>query len=279
MGVSDAADNVLVIRAGRMTGQYFRDLWRYRELFYFLAWRDVAVQYKQTAIGVAWALLRPLLSMIIFTIVFGKIARLPSQGAPYPVLVFAGMLPWQFFANGLMASSGSLLINAAMISKVYFPRVVIPASAIIVAFVDFLVSLGVLAGLMIWYQIAPTWRILALPAFVLLASGAAFGGGLWFSALTAKYRDFAYVVPFLVQFGLYLSPVGFVSGVIPTSWRLLYSLNPLVGVIDGFRWVVLGGAFRIYWPGLLLSLVVVVMLVTSGFRYFRAAERSFADVM
>jgi lipopolysaccharide transport system permease protein len=217
--------------------------------------------------------------MIIFTIVFGKIARLPSQGAPYPVLVFAGMLPWQFFANGLMASSGSLLVNAAMISKVYFPRVVIPASAIIVAFVDFLVSLGVLAGLMIWYQIAPTWRILALPAFVLLAAGAAFGGGLWFSALTAKYRDFAYVVPFLVQFGLYLSPVGFVSGVIPTTWRLLYSLNPLVGVIDGFRWVVLGDAFRIYWPGLLLSLVVVVMLVTSGFRYFRAAERSFADVM
>lgn len=275
----EAPTELLVIEAGRPAGQYLRDLWRYRELFYFLAWRDVTVQYKQAAIGVAWALVRPLATMLVFTVVFGRIARLPSNGVPYPVLVFAALLPWQFFASALAGSSASLLANASMVSKVFFPRMVIPIGAVVVSFVDFLVSLALLAGLMAWYGVLPTVRLAALPLFVLLAAATAVGGGLWFSALTVKYRDFTYIVPFVVQFGLYVSPVGFSSDVVPARWRLLYSLNPLVGVIDGFRWAILGRAFTLYWSGLFLAATVVALLVISGLWYFRKAERSFADVI
>ena len=227
----------LVIEAGRTEAQYFRDLWRYRELFYFLAWRDILVRYKQTFIGVAWALIRPFLTMLVFTIVFGRLANLPSEGnAPYPILVFAAMLPWQFFANALAESSNSLINNANLISKVYFPRLVVPTSAVIVSFVDFLISGIILLGLMAWYTAVPSWRIRTLQRFVAISFAAAMGAGLWLAALNVQYRDFRYVVPFLIQFGLYISPVGFSSSIVPEQWRLVYSLNPMVGVIDGFRW-------------------------------------------
>ncbi|WP_448561771.1 ABC transporter permease [Trichothermofontia sp.] len=277
--MSQPAETELIIEAGRTERQYWRDLWRYRELFYFLAWRDILVRYKQTAIGVAWALIRPFLTMVVFTIVFGNLARLPSEGVPYPILVFAAMLPWQFFASALSESSNSLIINANLISKVYFPRLVIPASAVIVSFVDFLISGLILLGLMAWYNFVPSWRILTLPLFIVIAFAAAMGGGLWLAALNVKYRDFRYVVPFLVQFGLYISPVGFSSSIVPEQWRLLYSLNPMVGVIDGFRWAILGGNSTLYWPGFLLSLALVGVLLISSLWFFRRVERTFADVI
>ncbi|WP_448571125.1 ABC transporter permease [Trichothermofontia sp.] len=269
----------LVIEAGRTERQYWRDLWRYRELFYFLAWRDILVRYKQTAIGIAWALLRPFLTMVVFTIVFGQLAQLPSEGVPYPILVFAAMLPWQFFASALAEASNSLITNANLIAKVYFPRLVIPASAVIVSFVDFLISGLILLGLMAWYNFVPSWRILSLPLFTAIAFAAAMGGGLWLAALNVKYRDFRYVVPFLVQFGLYISPVGFSSSIVPEQWRLLYSLNPMVGVIDGFRWAILGGTATLYLPGFWLSLTLVGGLLSSGLWFFRRVERTFADVI
>lgn len=270
----------LVIEAGRTEAQYFRDLWRYRELFYFLAWRDILVRYKQTAIGVAWALIRPFLTMVVFSVVFGRLANLPTEGgAPYPILVFAAMLPWQFFANALSECSNSLISNANLISKVYFPRLVVPTSAVIVSFVDFLISGIILLGLMAWYSAVPSWRVMTLPLFVAVAFAAAMGAGLWLAALNVQYRDFRYVVPFLVQFGLYISPVGFSSAIIPDRWRLLYSLNPMVGVIDGFRWAIIGGDVQLYWPGFLLSLLLVMVLLVTGILYFRRMERTFADVI
>ena len=268
----------LIIEAGRTESQYWKDIWRYRELFYFLAWRDILVRYKQTVIGIAWALIRPLLTMIVFTVVFGNLAKLPSEGAPYPILVFAAMLPWQFFANALSECSTSLISNANLISKVYFPRLIVPVSAVIVSFVDFLISGIILLALMTWYNFVPSWRILTLPLFILIGFAAAMGGGLWLSALNVKYRDFRYIVPFIVQFGLYISPVGFSSSIVPAQWRWLYSLNPMVGVIDGFRWAILGGS-RLYWPEFTLSVGLVALLFTSGIWYFRRMERSFADVI
>ena len=269
----------LVIEAGRAERNYWRDLWRYRELFYFLAWRDVLVRYKQTVIGVAWALIRPLLTMIVLTVVFGKLAKLPSGGVPYPILVFSAMLPWQFFANSLADSSNSLIGDANLISKVYFPRLVIPAASVIVNATDFLISFGLLVALMAWYRFVPSWQLLSLPLFFLMAFAASFGAGLWLAALNVEYRDFRYVVPFLVQFGLYVSPVGFDSGVVPAKWRLLYSANPMVGVIDGFRWAILGGNRTIDWPGFMLSLLTTALLVGGGVWYFRKTERAFADVI
>lgn len=270
----------LVIEAGRTEALYFRDLWRYRELFYFLAWRDILVRYKQTAIGVAWALIRPFLTMVVFSVVFGRLANLPTEGnAPYPILVFAAMLPWQFFANALSECSNSLIDNANLISKVYFPRLVVPTSAVIVSFVDFLISGVILLGLMAWYDAVPSWRIVTLPLFIAIAFAAAMGAGLWLAALNVQYRDFRYVVPFLVQFGLYISPVGFSSSIVPEEWRLLYSLNPMVGVIDGFRWAIIGGEVQLYWPGFLLSLLLVAILLVTGVLYFRRMERTFADVI
>ena len=269
----------LVIEAGRTEQQYWKDLWRYRELFYFLAWRDILVRYKQTAIGIAWALIRPFLTMVVFTVVFGQLAKLPDQGVPYPILVFAGMLPWQFFSNALGECSNSLVGNANLISKVYFPRLIVPTSAVIVSFVDFLISGMILLGLMAYYSFVPDWRILTLPFFVLIAFAASMGVGLWLAALTVQYRDFRFVVPFIIQFGLYISPVGFSSSIVPPQWRLLYSINPIVGVIDGFRWAILGGATTLYMPGFLLSVGLVFLLFWSGIWYFRKMERTFADVI
>ncbi|MEQ8541857.1 MAG: ABC transporter permease [Coleofasciculus sp. D1-CHI-01] len=269
----------LIIEAGRTEQQYWKDLWRYRELFYFLAWRDILVRYKQTIIGIAWALIRPFLTMVVFTIVFGKLAKLPSEGVPYPILVFAAMLPWQFFSNALSGCSNSLISNANLIAKVYFPRLIVPASAVIVSFVDFMISGIILLGLMAWYDFLPSWRILTLPFFIIIAFAASMGAGLWLAALNVKYRDFRYIVPFIVQFGLYISPVGFSSTIVPQEWRLVYSLNPMVGVIDGFRWAILGGEAKIYLPGFLLSLGLVFGVLASGVWYFRKVERTFADVI
>jgi len=271
--------SVLIIEAGRTERHYWKDLWRYRELFYFLAWRDILVRYKQTVIGLAWALIRPLLTMVVFVFVFSKLAKLPSEGVPYPILVFAALLPWQFFSNAFTEAGNSLISNANMISKVYFPRLVIPTSAVIVSFVDFLISGIILVVLMIWYGFAPDWRIFALPLFIFIVFVAAMGAGLWIAALNVKYRDFRYIIPFVVQFGLYVSPVGFSSTIVPDQWRLLYSINPMVGVIDGFRWAILGGNTPLYWPGFLLSLFLVVVILVTGTYYFRKTEKSFADII
>ena len=270
---------VITIEAGATERHYWRDLWRYRELFFFLAWRDILVRYKQTVIGIAWALLRPLLTMLVFTFVFSKLANLPSEGVPYPILVFAALLPWQFFSNALTGAGESVVSNASMISKVYFPRLIVPASSVIVSFVDFLISGIILVGLMIWYGFAPTWRMFTLPLFVFIAFAAAMGAGLWVAALNVKYRDFRVIVPFVVQFGLYVSPVGFSSAIVPEQWRLLYSINPMVGVIDGFRWAILGGNTQLYLPGFLLSLALVAVIFVTGILYFRKTEKTFADVI
>jgi lipopolysaccharide transport system permease protein len=275
-----SAEEELVIEAGRSERLYWRDLWRYRELLYFLAWRDVLVRYKQTAIGVAWAVIRPLATMIVLTVIFGKLAKLPSTGdAPYAILVFAAVLPWQFFADALSECGASILNNANLISKIYFPRLIAPASAVVVCLVDFAISSVLLIILMAAYGYWPTWRILVLPLFVLVAMLAALGAGLWLAALTVNYRDVRYVVPFVVQLGLYISPVGFKSDIVPDQWRLLYSLNPMVGVIDGFRWAILGEGAVVHVPGLVLSLCLVALLLISGIWYFRKMERTFADVV
>lgn len=267
----------LIIEPNRTTVAFFRELLRYRELFYFLAWRDILVRYKQTVIGIAWSVIRPLLTMLVFTIVFGRLARLPNEGVPYPILVFSAMLPWQYFANAMQESSNSLIAESRLISKVYFPRLIVPASSVIVSAVDFLISLALLGLLMLGYGFVPSWTLLFMPFFFLLATLAALGAGFWLSALNVKYRDFRYIVPFLVQFGLYVSPVGFSSSVVPERWRLLYSLNPMVGVIDGFRWCVQGTASSLYLPGFLISAAISVLAFSSGVWFFRRTERFFAD--
>lgn len=272
--------HTLTIEAGRADRQYWQDIWRYRELFAVLAWRDVAVRYKQTIIGAAWAVLQPFATLVVFTILFGYIAKLPSEGsAPYPLLVFAGLLPWQLFASSAGAISNSLVGNANLISKVYFPRLIVPASAMVVCLIDFTVSLCLLAGLLVWFGHWPGWQVLALPGFIVMAVLASLGPGLFITALNVKYRDFRIVIPFIIQMGLYVSPVGFSSSVVPEKWRLLYSLNPMVGVIDGFRWTVLGGEVNLYWPGFLLSWGVIVFFLWLGIRKFRQMERSFADLI
>jgi lipopolysaccharide transport system permease protein len=274
-----ANDFTLRIEAGRTEKHYWRDLWRYRELFYFLAWRDILVRYKQTSLGIAWAVLRPFLTMLVFVFVFGKVGKFPSGNSPYPILVFAALLPWQFFSNAFSEASTSMIGNATMISKVYFPRLIIPTSTVIVSFIDFLISVVILAGIMVWYRFVPDWRIVTLPFFTLIAFMASMGAGLWVAALNVKYRDFRYIVPFVVQFGLYVSPVGYSSSVIPEKWRLLYSLNPMVGVIDGFRWAIMGGDAQIYWPGFMLSMGLVVIILVTGIIYFRRTEKTFADII
>jgi lipopolysaccharide transport system permease protein len=272
-------DSEILIEAGHTERNYWRDLFRYRELFYFLAWRDVLVRYKQTIIGILWAVLRPFLTMVVFVFIFSKIAKLPSGALPYPVMVFAGMLPWQLFATSLSEGSNSLITNANLISKVYFPRLIVPTSAVVVSFADFVISAALLGLLMIYYGVWPGWHLLALPFFTLLALGASIGAGLWLAALNVEYRDFRYVVPFLVQFGLYVSPVGFTSALVPEKWRGLYSLNPMVGVIDGFRWSISAGRSAIYVPGLVIGCVVMLALLASGIWYFRRVEKTFADVI
>jgi len=270
----------IVLEAGRSARHYWQDIWRYRELFYVLSWRDITVKYKQTVIGLAWAVIRPVLTMIVFTVIFGKVAKLPTEGnAPYAIMVYAAMLPWQFFASSLSESSNSLISNVNLITKVYFPRLIIPASTVVTNLVDFLISFAILMGLMVYYQYSPTARFLLLPAVLLIAFLTSFGIGLFLTSLNVKYRDFRYIVPFIVQFGLYVSPVGFSSSIIPDKYRLLYSLNPMVGVIDGFRWAILGGDSLIYWPGFFLSLTTTFFFLIIGVITFRNMEKSFADII
>jgi len=273
-------ERVLVLEAGRAERHYWRDLWTYRELFAILTWRDLAVRYKQTAIGVAWAVIRPVLTMLIFTVMFSRIAKLPSDGhAPYPVMVFAGMLAWFLFSTVLSEASASLVTNANLIGKVYFPRLIVPSATIGVALVDFAVTFVLLLVMMVYYGFFPDWRIALLPCFVVLAIVASLGPALYMTALNVKYRDFRYVIPFILQFGLYVSPVGFSSAVVPEKWRLLYSLNPVVGVIDGFRWCLLRGQSHVYLPGVYMSLFVSTAFLALGIRYFRKTERTFADLL
>jgi lipopolysaccharide transport system permease protein len=278
--MTSSQDTVLVLEPGRAERHYWRDIWAYRELFAILAWRDVSVRYKQTVIGVGWALVRPFLTMVVFTIVFSKVAKLPSEAAaPYSIMVFAGMLPWFLFSTVLSEASGSLVTNANLIGKVYFPRIIVPASAAAVALVDFGVNIAMLAALMLWYGFAPGWHLIFLPAFAVLAVLASLGPALLITALNVKYRDFRYIIPFIVQFGLYVSPVGFSSSVVPEAWRFWYSLNPVVGVIDGFRWCLLGGQSTLYLPGFFASLGVVALFFWLGIAYFRRTERTFADLI
>ncbi|HOT77231.1 MAG TPA: ABC transporter permease [Candidatus Wallbacteria bacterium] len=283
MVTEDTKNNkyALHISPGKAEINYFKDLWRYRELFLFLAWRDVLVRYKQTVIGVLWSVLRPLVTMVVFTVVFSRIANLPSNGAPYGVMVFAGILPWQFFSNALSDSGNSLISNSHLISKVYFPRIIIPASAVIVGLIDFLIAFVIMLVIMIlWYSFIPPVTIVLTIPFLMLAFFSALGLGFLISALTVKYRDFRYIVPFIVQFGLYISPVGFMSSIVPEKWRLLYSINPVVGVIDGFRWAILGEASQpLWWPGIGMSFAVSAILFALGFSYFRNTEKAFADVI
>lgn len=257
---------------------YWSDLWAYRELFYFLSWRDILVRYKQTVIGVGWAIIRPLLTMLVFTIVFGRIANLPSEGAPYAILVFAALLPWQFFSSAVSEASNSLINNAPMLTKIYFPRLIIPTSTVLVSIVDFLISFVILALLMVWYHFVPSWRITAVLPFFLLSLISSAGIGIWLAAVNVKYRDFRYIVPFIVQFGLYITPVGFSSSVVPQQWRLLYALNPMVGAIDGFRWAILPNS-ELYLPSLYTSIIVSVAILIYSLYYFRKIERGFADVI
>jgi lipopolysaccharide transport system permease protein len=271
---------LVIIEPGRSGSNYWTDLWRYRELLYVLAWRDLAVRYKQTVIGAAWALIRPFLTMLVFTVIFGRIAKLPSEGgAPYSLMVFAGMLPWTFFSSGLTEASNSLISNSALISKVYFPRLIVPVATVAVALADFAITFVFLVGMMAWYRWLPTWQMILLPAFVLLIFVTTIGPSLWITALNVKYRDFRYVIPFIVQFGLYISPVGFSSAVVSEPWRLLYSLNPMVGAIDGFRWCILGSQSELYVPGLGVSLAVALFFLLFGIRRFRRTEKAFADLI
>lgn len=272
--------SAIILEPGRHQSNYWRDIWRYRELFFVLAWRDFAVRYKQTVIGVLWAVLRPVLTVAVFTIVFGKLAGLPSDGsAPYPIMVFAGMLPWTLFSTGLADASNSLINQANLISKVYFPRIVVPTATIAVALVDFCISLCVLFLLMAWYRFVPGWQLVLLPVFLVIAFLVSIGPSLWIAAITVKYRDLRYVIPFLVQFGLYISPVGFSSSIVPAEWRLLYALNPMVGIIDGFRWCILGGQTAIDTTSIVMSCVITGVMLWLGIRQFRRMEREFADVI
>jgi lipopolysaccharide transport system permease protein len=269
----------IVLEAGKADQEYFKDLWRFRELFYVLAWRDISVRYKQTFVGVLWAVLRPGLSTLVFTVVFGRLGRFPSGGIPYPILVLSGMLPWQLFSSALSESGNSLVANSNLITKVYFPRLIVPGSALVTSLIDFLISATMLGVLMIVYGVVPTWRILLLPAFILLALLSAAGLAAWISALNVRYRDFAIVVPFITQLGLYISPVGFSSTVVPEKWSALYSINPMVGVINGFRWCTFGGTIPLHWREFSVSIAIILAISITGFRYFRRMERGFADII
>jgi len=278
----------LIIEPGRAEKNYWRDLWRYRELFYFLAWRDILVRYKQTVIGIAWALIRPFLTVVVFTFFAKMVGTNIPKDVPAPLFVFAAVLPWTFFSTAMSESSNSLIGNANLISKIYFPRLIVPAGSVITSFVDFLITLAMLALLMLGYTFVPDWRLLTLPLFIALAFCASFGIGLWFCALNVEYRDFRYIVPFITQFGLYVSPIAIGTSKVPVTWhwhglaipaRMLFSLNPMVGVIDGFRWAFLRGETLFWWPSILTSIVLTFILCLSGIWYFRKMERTFADVI
>lgn len=279
-GLAMPSNRILVLEPGRAERHYWRDIWSYRELFAILAWRDVSVRYKQTAIGVVWALLQPLLTMIVFTVIFGRVAKLPSgSAAPYPVMVFAGMLPWFLFSSILSGATNSLVLNSNLIGKVYFPRIIVPIATSGVGLVDFSINVVLLGVLMLWFRVLPSWHIIFLPFFMLLAILASIGPALLMTAMNVKYRDFRYIIPFVVQFGMYVSPVGFSSSVVPARWRFWYSLNPVVSAIDGFRWCVLGGKSALYGPGFLLSLGIVALFLCFGIAYFRRTEKTFADLI
>lgn len=281
MSVTDRpAAPQLVLEAGRADRQYWPDLWRYRELLFILAWRDVSVRYKQTAVGIVWAFIRPFITLVVFTVVFGHIAKVQTNpNIPYALIVIGGLLPWTLFSAVLGDASNSVISNSNLISKVYFPRMIVPLATVLIAVIDFCVSLSILAALMIWYGFMPGWQILLLPVFVLLTVLASLGPAIWAAAVVVKYRDFRFVVPFALQFGLYVSPVGFPSSVVPEQWRLLYNLNPMVGIIDGFRWCIVGGESPVYLPGFILSLVVTAFFLWWGIRTFRRIERQFADIV
>ena len=279
-GPGPGANRTLIIEPGRAAKHYWLDLWHYRELFAILAWRDISVQYKQTIIGAAWAVIRPALTMAIFTVVFGRVANLPTEGSvPYPLLVMGGMLPWFLISTILTNGSGSLTQNSNLISKVYFPRLIVPVASSMVALVDFVLSLGLLFVMMVWFRFLPDWHLLLLPVFVVMALLAALGPALIMAALNVSYRDFRFIIPFAVQFGLYLSPVGFSSAVVPDQWRLLYALNPVVGVIDGFRWSLLAGETHLDPRSVLISAGVIALFLWLGIKVFRRTERSFADLV
>lgn len=270
----------LIIEFNRADALYWRDIWQYRELFGVLAWRDLSVRYKETIFGVLWALVRPFLTMLVFTVIFGRLAKLPSDGnVPYPLMVLVGMILWILFSTSWNEAGSSLVRDASLITKVYFPRLIVPTASIAVNFVDFLVSFVVLVIVMAWYRFAPGWQIAFLPLFMALAFAANLGPGLWIAALNVRYRDVRYIVPFIVQFGMYVSPIGFSSNVVPAQWRLLYSLNPVVGVIDGFRWCILGGQGGFYVPGFCWSLVATALFLWLGVGQFRRVERRFADLL
>jgi lipopolysaccharide transport system permease protein len=255
-----------------------RELWHYRELLYFLTWRDVKVRYKQTVLGAAWAVIQPLFMMLIFSLSFGKLAKVPSDGFPYPIFTFCALLPWQLFAHALTESSNSLVGNQNLITKVYFPRLVVPISAVLGGLVDFAIAFVILLGMMVYYGIFPGWQILALPAFILFAILTALAVGLWLSALNVQYRDVRYTIAFLIQFWLFATPVAYPSSLIPAKWRALYGLNPMAGVVEGFRWSLLGAAE--FQGGLIwASVAVVLLLLVGGLFYFRRMEQEFADVI
>ncbi len=277
--MSELPKDTLVLEPGRANKQYWTDLLRYKELFLMLSRRDISVRYKQTVIGVLWAVLRPVITMLVFTFIFGRIAQLPSEGAPYSLLVFSGMLPWFFFSSSVSESSGSLVANANLLSKVYFPRILVPASSVLVAAVDFMIAFVLLLLLMAYFEVAPSWRLLTIPLFLIVTCSAALGIGLWFASLNVRYRDFQFIVPFLLQFGMYISPVGFQASVIPEKWQMVYALNPMVAVIDGFRWAVLGDNFVLRSAPLMMSIGISVLLLISGIIFFRRFERGMADVI
>lgn len=269
----------IIITPNRIVGNYWRDIWRYRELFWFMAWRDTLLRYKRMTIGVAWAVLRPLLTMIVFTLIFSRVARLPSDGVPYPLLVFAGMLPWQFFATAFADAGNSLSNKETIITKVYFPRLIVPVSAIVVSLADLICALTVMVFLFVWYERPPDWRILALPGCIALVFLIALGAGLWISALTAKFKDFRYLTPFITQLGLYLSPVGFSSSIVPETWRNLFALNPMVGAIESFRWSLLGLTPDNLKGHVATALIIGLLLLSTGLLYFRRVERNLAELL
>lgn len=268
-----------IIEAGRGIKDYWKDLWRYRELLYFLAWRDILVRYKQTAMGVLWSLLRPVATMAVFTVVFGLLAKFPSEGVPYPLFVFAGMLPWQFFAASVTEIGNSLVAHGGIITKVYFPRLIVPISPLIVCFIDFCISLGLMLLILPFFAVSFRWQLFTLPLFIALAASLAWGLGLWVASLNVRFRDFRFLVPFLMQLGLYMSPVGFSTTIIPQQWRFLYSMNPMVGVIDGFRWALFGSAHDFSWHSLIFSCSFSLFLTISGVWFFRKMERTMADTV
>jgi len=256
----------------------FAELWSYRELLLLLIWRDATVRYKQSVVGIGWALIQPVMMMIIFTLVFGHFAGLPSEGVPYPVLALSALLPWNYFARSLSDSSNSLVGSSALVTKIYFPRVILPLSKVFSGLIDFAIAFVLLIAVMIWYRIAPSWRIITLPAFTAMAILVALAVGLWMTALNVRYRDVTFIVPFLVQLWMYASPVAYSTSIVPARWRWFYALNPLTGVIDGFRWALLGRtAPRL--DTIAISLAIVVVIFFSGLYYFRRTERTFADII